>query len=126
MRRGRKRLPPPPRPPVAARPKPELDPVTRKHVHETRRKGAHKGWATRRANQANSPDWLEAAAARAEARLKRRARARDPDFPSPHLPHVTKPSFSPCKWDRSAAARNGWRRRYARMREARRTYKKDV
>ena len=126
MRRGRKRLPPPPRPPVAARPKPELDPVTREHVRETRRKGAHKGWATRWANQKTHPAWMGIGGTRPKkSRVNPYSRERD-DLPSPHLPHLTKPSFSPCKWDRSAAARNGWRRRYARMREARRTYKKDV
>jgi hypothetical protein len=131
VRRG-KRVPPPP-PSEAelaakaeARAKRKLDPVTREHIRETRRKAARKAWATRWANQDKPPAWMrQADADEAAYRKARRERRLGRDLPSPHLPHVTKPERVPYKWDRRAAALQGWKRRYARMREAGLTEKKD-
>src|SRR5829696_1354980 len=123
IRRTRKRRPPDPASVPVKRPRPELDAETRLRVKETRRKAAHKGWVTRWANQEEPPPWTQEGGAgeralAARARRQRQERQRDREFdhnlPSPHL-DPKKPAFSVRKWDRRAAALNGWKRRYARM-----------
>ncbi len=128
VRRGKRRMPPPP-PPAEPREKPELDPATRARVTETRRLAGHKGWATRRARQGEPPAWMQAGARErallARLRQERRAeRAFEKTLPSPHLHPVPQPAYAP-KRDRRAAAINGWKRRYARLREAAVKDKKD-
>jgi hypothetical protein len=122
IRRTKKRRPPDPPPAGAAPPeKPELDAVTRAHVKETRRKSAHKAWATRWATQEKPPSWMRAggAAERALEARARRERQSEREFektlPSPHLNPGPKPAYTSCKWDRRAAAIRGWKRRHARM-----------
>jgi hypothetical protein len=116
VRRGKRRRPPDPPPgagEAAKAPKPDLDPLdpeTRERVRETRRKAAHKGWATRWTNQAETPRWMRPG----RPEEPRRRREREPDLPSPHL-DPTRPTFSFCQWDRRAAALLGWKTRRARM-----------
>jgi hypothetical protein len=125
VRRGKRLRPPDPPPADAPVPeaRPALDAATRARLTETRRKAAYKAWATRWANQAKPPTWSRAGgagervlAARAlrERQERRREREFDKSLPSPHL-NPTKPAYSSCLWDRSAAARAGWKRRKARL-----------
>jgi hypothetical protein len=124
VRRGQRLVPPPA--PRAPRPKPEPDAAARARIRETRRKAAHKGWGTRWANQKTHPAWMGIGGTRPKkSRVNPYSRERD-DLPSPHLPHLTKPDFEPVKWDRRAAALQGWKRRYARMRETGRKDKKET
>jgi hypothetical protein len=124
IRRTKKRMPPPEPPRSEGWKKAELDPVTRERVGETRRLSATKAWVTRWATQPKPPKWTQAggAAERAIKAKRRRERQRDREFektlPSPHLGLVTKPDYERVKWDRRAAAIKGWKKRYARMREA--------
>ena len=115
IRRGQRRRPPDPPPPGAGdAPKapPDLDPLdpeTRARVRETRRKAAHKGWATRWSNEGKDPRW---ARFNREEQLRPRKREREPDFLCKHL-NPAKPI--PIPWDRRAAALLGWKTRRAQM-----------
>jgi hypothetical protein len=120
IRRTKKRRPPDPAPadaPNETPERPELDGPTRLRIRETRSLGGYKSWGKRWATQAKPPKWTRAGGA-GEREAKERLRyymEEDRDLPSPHLHPVTKPAYSPCKWDRRAAALRGWKRRYARM-----------
>jgi hypothetical protein len=95
-------------------------------MRETRRRAGRKAAATRWARQDKPPAWMQQISADEAAYRKARAERRlGRDLPSPHLPDLTKPDFAPIKWDRRAAALQGWKRRYARMRGAGRSFKKD-